>query len=127
MGRGLATSEKLRKIIVKKYHEGKSMRKISEELDIAKSTVGGIIKRFGETASFKVGGKSTGRPVLITPRCSRLLVKICKKGRRSSLRDITAQWNVEAGLNVSRECCRKWIHKSGLGFYKVNSNWFKKN
>lgn len=119
MGRGLATSEKIRGLVIKKYHEGKTMRKIAEELDIAKSTVGGIIKTFGDTGSLKVAGKSPGRPVLITPRCRRLLVKVCKKGRRSSLRDITAQWNVEAGMNVSRECCRKWIHKSGLSFYKV--------
>lgn len=119
MGRGFATNEKIRELIIKKYHQGHSMGKIAHDLDLAKSTVGGIIKNYGETASLKVKGKSSGRPVTITSRCRRLLIKICKKSRRSSLRDITAQWNAESGLTVSRECCRKWIHKSGLSFYKV--------
>lgn len=119
MGRGLATNEKLRELIIKKYHQGRSMGKIAAELDLAKSTIGGIIKQYGETASIKIKGKSNGRPPQVNSRCRRLLVKICKKSRRSSLRDITVQWNAESGLNVGRECCRKWIRKSGLKFYKV--------
>ena len=119
MGRGKATDRKLREIIVKKYHEGKTMRAISNELSIGKSTVFNVIKKYGETANIDVRGKSSGRPKLVTKRNLRCLVKICKSGRRNTLREVTARWNEETGLNVSRECCRKYIHKCGLSFYKV--------
>jgi hypothetical protein len=52
------------------------------------------------------------------------LIKLCKKGRRNTLRDITAQWNEESELKLSRECCRQWIHKSGLKFYKLRHKNF---
>lgn len=34
--------------------------------------------------------------------------------------------NAETQFNLSQKSCRKWIHKSGLGFYKVrkSSSWF---
>jgi transposase len=92
---------------------------ILQILDVPKSTVGDIIKNYAETGELKVKGKSPGRPRIVTQRSQRNLIKICKKNRRNTLRDITAQWNDESGTNLSRECCRKWIHKSGLSFYKV--------
>lgn len=122
MARGLATALKIRELIVKKHNEGKSMSQIAFELDIPKSTVGDIIKKHKNTGSLNTAGKSTGRPRLVTERKRRLLVKICKEHRRSTLREITALWNEQSGLNIGRECCRKWIKTSGLGFYKVQLN-----
>lgn len=120
MARGVATNKKLREIIISQYSRGKSMQKISNDLNIAKSTIGDIIKKYGETASLDVRGKSSGRPRIVTERERRLLVKICKTNRRGTLRQIQTQWNQEANLNISRECCRQWLHKSGYSFYKVS-------
>lgn len=122
MGRGKPTDTKIRETIVKKFYQGISFRKIAAEVGLSWTTVQGIIKHFGKTASVKICGKSTGRPAIVTERNRRLLLKICKNSRRASLRDITAQWNNQTGLNVTQECCRKWIHKCGLSFYKVNLN-----
>jgi transposase len=119
MGRGFATDVKIREIIIKKYCQGQTVRIMANDLDVPKSTVGDIIKKYAETGELKVKGKSPGRPRIVTQRSQRNLIKICKKNRRNTLRDITAQWNDESGTNLSRECCRKWIHKSGLSFYKV--------
>lgn len=119
MPRGLATPKKVREIIITQYAGGKSMRKIADDLIMPKSTIGEIIKIYGETGGVDVRGKSSGRPPKVTKRAQRHLVKICKCHRRATLRDITAVWNEETGINVSRECCRQWIHNSGYGFYKV--------
>lgn len=116
MGRGKPTDIRVRQVIIEKFHQGKSFRKISSEIGLPWTTVQGIIKHFGNTASLKIIGKSSGRRPIVTERNRRLLMKICKNSRRSSLRNITAQWNSQTGLNISRECCRKWIHKCGLGF-----------
>ena len=119
MVRGRPLEKSLRALIVKKYCQGKKIREISEELNLAKSTVADIISHYRETGGLDVKGKSSGRPKLVSERSQRLLVKLCKKNRRNTLRDITAQWTDEIGHKLSRECCRKWIHKSGLSFYKV--------
>lgn len=119
MARGVPTSRKVREIIIQLYAKGKSLNKIAEELSMSKSTVGDIVKRYGETSTIDVLGKSPGRPQIINERARRCLTRICKKKRRSNLREINALWNEETGLKVSRECCRKWLHKSGYNFYKV--------
>jgi hypothetical protein len=91
---------------------------------IAKSTVFNVLKHYRENGDVVFKGKSPGRPRLVSSRNQRSLIKLCKKGRRNTLRDITAQWNEESGLKLSRECCRQWIHKSGLKFYKVRHKDF---
>lgn len=126
MVRGIATNKKIRELIIKKYCLGKKIREIADELDLAKSTVGDILKHYRESGSVQIKGKSLGRTRIVSDRDRRLLVKICKLGRRSTLRAITAQWNAETGMTLSRECCRKWIKKSGLGFYKVITKIFIK-
>jgi transposase len=124
MVRGAATSEDVRKIIVKQYCQGNTVRQVAESLNIAKSTVFNVLKHYRENGDVVVKGKSPGRPRLVSSRNQRSLIKLCTKGRRNTLRDITAQWNEESGLKLSRECCRQWIHKSGLKFYKVRHKDF---
>lgn len=112
---GVALSIKVREPVIKKCYEGDSLLKIASNLNMSKSTVEGIIKNFGGRGSTEVAGKS---PTLVTAQNSGLLIKICKS-QHLSLRNVTSQWNDEIGLNVSWKCYSKWIHKCGLGFYKV--------
>lgn len=120
MVRGILTNSKIRELVIKNYCQNKTIREVADELDIPKTTVWNIIKNYGETGNIQEKKhKSPGRPKKVSDRNKRVLVKICKKGRRNTLRQITAEWNHETGLKLSRECCRQWIHKSGLKFYKV--------
>ncbi|XP_050519064.1 uncharacterized protein LOC126893155 [Diabrotica virgifera virgifera] len=118
MARGKPTDPKVPEIIIHQYHKGKTMREISSELTVATTTVFNIIKKYGETASIGVRGNSSGCPKAVSQRSVRHLIRICKSGR-NTLREVTARWNRETGMNVSRECCRKYIHESGLSFYKA--------
>lgn len=79
-----------------------------------KSTVDGIINSFGERDI--IAGKGIVGSALVSAPNSRLLIKIYKKLRHLTLRDIASQWNDDTELNVSWECCKKCIHECGLGF-----------
>lgn len=119
MSRGKATNGAIRDLIIKLFSQGKTFRDIAKQINVAKSTVADIVKKYGETGSTQVLRYGVGRPRKISPRMQRSLVRICKAGRRGTVREITAKWNEETAGNVSRETCRRWIHKSGLHFYKV--------
>lgn len=121
MAKGVSYSQDLREKVIHQYLRGQSMKQISETMNMPKSSVGYIVKTFRDTGSTKNRGKSNGRPRIVSERDRRALVKICKSQRRATLRDITATWNEEVGVKVSRECCRQWIHKSGLKFYKAST------
>lgn len=58
----------MRDIIIHQYHKRKTIREISSELTIATITVINIIKKFGETASTDIRGKSSGRPKTVSQR-----------------------------------------------------------
>lgn len=119
MSRGKETSGAIRDLIIKLFHKGKTFRDIAREINVAKSTVADIVKKYQRTGSTKVLRYGVGRPRKVSPRMQRSLVRICKAGRRGTVRDISTKWNEETGGNVSRETCRRWIHRSGLHFYKV--------
>lgn len=123
MVRGVPIVKKVREIIISMYCKGLSIQKIATELNLSKSSVGNVTKYYADRGTLEIKGKSPGRPSVVKPRDQRKLVKICKGGRRSTLREITACWNNETNLNLSRECCRRWIHHSGLSFYKVSTKY----
>lgn len=75
MVRGTATVQKIREL-VQEHQKGNSMLNISQTLNLAKSTVADITKRFWETGNVNIEGKSTGRPKLVTPGEQRKLVKV---------------------------------------------------
>ena len=79
-----------------------------------------VVKYYADRGTIGIKGKIPGRPPLVKPRDQRQLMKIYKSGRRSTSREITTCWNSDNQLNFSRQYCREWIHKSGLGFYIVN-------
>lgn len=118
MARGKAVCKELRNLIIDKRKKGISIRKISKEVNIPISTIAGIIRNFKIRKTVEVKRKS-GRKCKFTSRDLRKLVAICRKNRRSTVRDITEKWSQEVCKPVSRETTRKWIHKLGYGFYKV--------
>lgn len=87
MTRGVATNKKVRKIL-------KIYGKKTKNLDITKSAIGNIIKKFGATKNSNRKQKSC-------------LVKICKH-QNGTIRDIQTQWEEEANLYVSKECFKSF-------------------
>jgi transposase len=71
MVRGAATNEDVRKIIVKLYCQGNTVRQVAESLNIAKSTVFNVLKHYRENGDV-VKDKSPGRPRLVSSRNQRM-------------------------------------------------------
>lgn len=69
--------------MLKSYCRNKTIREVADELHIPKTTVWNIIKHYGETGSIlDKKGKSPGRPVTVSDRNKRILVKICKRPKK---------------------------------------------
>ncbi|KAJ8956874.1 hypothetical protein NQ318_014290 [Aromia moschata] len=77
MGRGRASDQKFRQLIVKKILQWQKIREIADELCFAKSTVGDILKHYRETGNFDVKDKARQKKV-----CS---VSVCYRHRPSIL------------------------------------------
>ncbi|KAL1492126.1 hypothetical protein ABEB36_012615 [Hypothenemus hampei] len=119
MGRGKAINAQLRQLIVKKYCTGRRIMQIANELGLSKSTVSDILKHYRETGSIAIKGKSTGRPRLVTNADQRKIVKVCKNGRKNTLRAVTALWNAESGLNIEKRSAPQRLYKKNSKISKA--------
>jgi transposase len=119
MARGKAICEEIRNLIISKRNDGKTIREISKDLNIPKSSVQNIIKINKLRNSTDVL-KKTGRKTKFTDRDTRALKTILVKNRRETVRGISQMWTKKMGKSVSRETTRRWIHKLEFGFYKVD-------
>ena len=96
------------------YKGGSGVAKISKILKINCSTLHYIIrkwKRRGSTSNLK----RAGRPMLMTERGRRQLKSIVKSNRRSSLRNLTNQYNDGKVCQLSQKTISRNLHR--LGFY----------
>lgn len=119
MPRGKPVCEEIRSLIIKSHMDGKSGRKISEEVKIPRTTVQDIIKLFKNTG--KIGlGKKTGRNCSFSAQDLRALKKIVLKNRRATAAEITLEWNLMCKSTVSVSTCTRAVKKLGYKFYKVS-------
>ena len=102
--------------IVGLYKGGFSQRNITKILDIPKSTVGEVIKKYN-----KVGLTTTvscsGRPKVLSERDNRHLVKIAKENRSNTLEEITENFNTSIAISVSTRTVQRILHKKGYSKY----------
>lgn len=76
----------------------KIKRDVADELSIPKTEEWNIIEHYGETGNIlQEKRKSPGCP---KDGKKRTLLKICRKGRRNALRQVTAECSHETGLNL---------------------------
>ena len=68
------TSPEVCKLIVKFQEEGKFYREIGALVDLSKSTVGDILKRFSRDNTF-VRRPQSGRPTVLNDRDKRLILR----------------------------------------------------
>jgi len=69
-------------------NEGYAIRKLSEKVGKAKTTVHQIIKKFMETGSV-ADQPGSGRPRINTPRDDKVLIRISKKDRHKTNFELT--------------------------------------
>ena len=87
MGKTAEIPLALRERVVNLHAEGTSVRKIAKQLDLKRSTVHNIIKKFerlGEIANIE----GRGRKKKTTERTDRFIKELAMKNRRMSAKDI---------------------------------------
>ena len=103
-------SDDLRGQIVGAYSVGASMTKISEELEVPKTTVWKTINRFKLTGTVAVVPRK-GRPCILTDRAARALRRNVLRNRRSSLMQLTKEISEHADEDISTSTFRRELHR----------------
>ena len=105
-----------KKIIVDLMNDGYSGCKISKILGLNRSAVLKFIKRFQSTGSLE-NLRRNGRPKKTDDRGDRQILRVVKCNRRTCLNDITALYNEQTPVKLSRDCYAKteilWIQTEG--------------
>lgn len=91
-----------RQLVIFHHAKGKSHRKISQMLNISRTTVGDIIRRF-ENEDRIDSVPQSGRPRRLTQREERLVLRKVKRNPKLSAPKLAAA--------VLEECGKKWVLK----------------
>ena len=98
-------SPDLKKVAVDLFKNGEKISDIARVLQQPRSTISDIIRRFKETGTVENRMRS-GRPHTMDYRDYRQLEKIVKTERRALLVEITAKFNEERNVSVSKRTVR---------------------
>ncbi|GFW53683.1 regulator of chromosome condensation 2 [Trichonephila clavipes] len=91
---------------VRCHHCGKSVREIADILQKPKSTVSDVIVKWKRRAS-ETAEKRTGRPKILGERSRRTLKRIVKQNCKSSLVEISQEFQSSSGISVSSRTVRR--------------------
>ena len=100
---------------------GFSQRNITKILDISKSTVGEVIKKYNKVGLTITASRSS-RPKVLSERDSRHLVKIAKENRSNTLEEITENFNTSIAISVFTRTVQKIFNKEDYSWYAAKKN-----
>lgn len=106
------TSEQ-RAIVMHEYNKGNGYKKISKATGFSISTIKKTIKRFQERGDLQSRQRS-GRPVKLTTRDKRVLVRLTKKERFQSSTQLSKDLEESTGSRVTPGHLRKVLIKEGM-------------
>lgn len=113
MGKSQETSRQIREKVIKFNEEGLSCRQISKRLDVPKSTVHYILKKYAKTgAVVNLGGR--GRKRKTSHRTDRLMKKLALQNRKVSAAKIAAEVKAVTRTDVCPQTVRNRLHETGL-------------
>ncbi|GFT26921.1 transposable element Tc1 transposase [Trichonephila clavipes] len=92
---------------------GKSVREIADILQKTKSTVSDVIVKWKRRGS-ETTEKRTGRPKILGERSRRTLKRVVKQNRKSSMVEISQEFQSSSGTSVSSRTVRR---VKNLGFH----------
>jgi len=100
---------------------GFSYGNISKILDIPKSTVGVVVKKYNEERLTTTKPRS-GRPKILSERDNRHLIKIAKENRSKTLEELTENFNTAMNISVSNRTIQRALHKEGFSGHAAKKN-----
>ena len=93
---------------------GFSIRQIEKLLDIPKSTVGDVIKKYNEQGLTTTAPQRSGRPEILSEYHKKHLIKITKENRFNALEECTEYLNTAMNISISSRTIQRTLHKEGL-------------
>jgi transposase len=109
--------------IVGLFKGGFAYRKISEILGHPTSTIGDIIKKYNDKGLTTTMPRS-GRPAKTSERDNRHLIKVVKESRKSTLKEITEDFNIATNTSVSTRTIQRILHKEGYSGHAAKKKPF---
>ncbi|GFX53294.1 transposable element Tc1 transposase [Trichonephila clavipes] len=113
MSKSKALSEFDRGSIVGCHLCGKSVREIADILQKPKSTVSDVIVKWKRRGS-ETAEKGTDRPKILGERSRRTLKRVVKQNRKSSLEEISQEFQSSSGISVSSRTVHRDLKNSGF-------------
>ena len=98
---GKELSDDTKKAIISLIESGHRASSVAKSLGIAKSTISRLLKRWRVRGNTENVPRS-GRRKTVTKRAENTLSRIVKTSRRSTLKDITKEFNTRTPAKVSR-------------------------
>ncbi|GFS80642.1 regulator of chromosome condensation 2 [Trichonephila clavipes] len=89
----------------------KSVREIADILQKPKSTVSDVIVKWKRRGS-ETAEKRTGRPKILGERSRRILKRVVKQNRKSSLAEISQEFQSSSGISVNSRTVRRELKKT---------------
>lgn len=123
MSRGKAVSQPIRDLVIEKFKNKLSERKIAKECHLPKSTVHGLIQRYKETGECR-RGKSKGRRFILTRGDMRIFRRHIRQHRSSSIADITVWARTYFGNTISESTIRRCISRCKHKLYRAKKKPF---
>lgn len=113
MGRkGVNTSFDQRQLVIFHHTKGKTERELSAMLNIPRSTIGDIIRRFKNED--RIDSKpNTGRPTLLNDHDKRVIMRKVREDPKISAPLLAAEMAAEGGRSVHPETIRRVIREKG--------------
>ncbi|GFS77700.1 transposable element Tcb1 transposase [Trichonephila clavipes] len=113
MSKSKELSEFDRSSIVGCHLCGKSVREIADILQKPKSPVSDVMVKWKRRCS-ETAEKRTGRPKILGERSRRTLKRIVKQNRKSSLMEISQEFQSSSGISVGSRSVRRELKNLGL-------------
>lgn len=110
---GKELSDDTKRNIIQLIESGHRASHIAQSLKISKSTISRLLKRWRIRGSLE-NLPRTGRKKTVTKRAENTLARVVKTSRRSSLKDITSEFNNRVPIPVSRRTIQRKLH--GFGY-----------
>src|SRR5215475_10822738 len=118
MVRGKPISIEIRELIIEKHKAGLSVSQISRHLDIVRSTVSRILKRFRETGSSQPG-RAKGNLCKLTKRELRLFERHMNAKRNDSIAQLTEWVRLTFDKPLSERTIRRYVSRCGYKYYSA--------
>ena len=110
--KGKNTSFDTRQLVIYNREKGKSYREIGTLLNLSKSTVADIIRRYNREDRIESVAQ-TGRPKLLDIRDKRKIIRKVNKDPKLSAPRLAAELFKETGKKVHSDTVRRMLNESG--------------